>query len=183
MVPPILVKLYTYQLLRSIAYIHAKGICHRDIKPQNIFITNQDGRRVYKIGDFNVSKILDPAKTTVSNLHTSIQGTDGYFSPELQESWNRFKNNAGPRKILFNPSKSDVYSLGLLFLQMATFQSVGNLNTSEKQLDLNSMIDRLDYSAVFKDLVSAMLQYNVESRPTFSRLKYMLPGNITASIS
>ena len=38
MVPDLLVKLYSYQLLRSIAYIHAKGICHRDIKPQNILV-------------------------------------------------------------------------------------------------------------------------------------------------
>ena len=33
MVPPILIKLYTYQMLRSLAYIHAFEICHRDIKP------------------------------------------------------------------------------------------------------------------------------------------------------
>ena len=33
MVPNIVVKLYSYQLMRSIAYIHAKNICHRDIKP------------------------------------------------------------------------------------------------------------------------------------------------------
>jgi serine/threonine protein kinase len=35
-VMPILeVKLYIYQLFRSLAYIHSQGICHRDIKPQN----------------------------------------------------------------------------------------------------------------------------------------------------
>ena len=32
-VPVILVKLYAYQLLRAVAYIHSMGICHRDIKP------------------------------------------------------------------------------------------------------------------------------------------------------
>lgn len=32
--PLILVKIYTFQLLRSLAYIHSQGVCHRDIKPQ-----------------------------------------------------------------------------------------------------------------------------------------------------
>lgn len=34
--PMLNIKLYIYQLFRSVAYIHSLGICHRDIKPQNL---------------------------------------------------------------------------------------------------------------------------------------------------
>lgn len=54
MVPNLLVKLYSYQLLRSIAYIHAKGICHRDIKPQNILVDTQT--HILKLCDFGSAK-------------------------------------------------------------------------------------------------------------------------------
>jgi glycogen synthase kinase 3 beta len=36
--PMILVKVYMYQVIRSLAYTHSLGICHRDIKPQNILL-------------------------------------------------------------------------------------------------------------------------------------------------
>lgn len=54
MVPNLLVKIYSYQLLRSIAYIHAKGICHRDIKPQNILVDTNS--HVLKLCDFGSAK-------------------------------------------------------------------------------------------------------------------------------
>lgn len=54
MVPPILVKLYSYQLMRSIAYIHAIGICHRDIKPQNVLVDSTS--HILKLCDFGSAK-------------------------------------------------------------------------------------------------------------------------------
>jgi len=36
--PLLFVKLYLYQLSRALAHIHALGICHRDIKPQNLLV-------------------------------------------------------------------------------------------------------------------------------------------------
>jgi glycogen synthase kinase 3 beta len=41
--PLIAVKLYVYQLARSLAYLHARGICHRDIKPQNLLVRATGG--------------------------------------------------------------------------------------------------------------------------------------------
>ena len=43
--PVLLVKLYLYQLARALAHIHALGICHRDIKPQNLLLDPQVGER------------------------------------------------------------------------------------------------------------------------------------------
>lgn len=43
-------QLYMYQLFRSLAYIHANGVCHRDIKPQNLLLNPETG--VLKLCDF-----------------------------------------------------------------------------------------------------------------------------------
>lgn len=76
MVPPILVKLYAFQLMRSIAYIHAMGICHRDIKPQNILVDPES--HVLKLCDFGSAKQLVKGEPNVSYICSRY-----YRAPEL----------------------------------------------------------------------------------------------------
>jgi len=74
---PILeVKLYIYQLFRSLAYIHSQGICHRDIKPQNLLLDPSSG--VLKLCDFGSAKILVENEPNVSYICSRY-----YRAPEL----------------------------------------------------------------------------------------------------
>ncbi|WFD29624.1 hypothetical protein MSPP1_000634 [Malassezia sp. CBS 17886] len=74
--PILLVKLYMYQILRSLAYIHSLGICHRDIKPQNLLLDPRTG--VLKLCDFGSAKILVPGEPNVSYICSRY-----YRAPEL----------------------------------------------------------------------------------------------------
>ncbi|THY32997.1 serine/threonine protein kinase [Aureobasidium pullulans] len=74
---PILeVKLYIYQLFRSLAYIHSQGICHRDIKPQNLLLDPNSG--ILKLCDFGSAKILIENEPNVSYICSRY-----YRAPEL----------------------------------------------------------------------------------------------------
>jgi nuclear cap-binding protein subunit 1 len=74
--PMLEVKLYIYQLFRSLAYIHSRGICHRDIKPQNLLLDPNTG--VLKLCDFGSAKILIENEPNVSYICSRY-----YRAPEL----------------------------------------------------------------------------------------------------
>ena len=63
-IPPIFIKLYTYQLLRGLAYVHSLGICH-SIKPENLLVDQESG--VLKLCDFGCAKYLVPGESNVSS--------------------------------------------------------------------------------------------------------------------
>uniref|UniRef100_A0A8C2KYY7 Glycogen synthase kinase-3 beta n=1 Tax=Cyprinus carpio TaxID=7962 RepID=A0A8C2KYY7_CYPCA len=70
------VTLYMYQLFRSLAYIHSFGICHRDIKPQNLLLDPDTA--VLKLCDFGSAKQLVRGEPNVSYICSRY-----YRAPEL----------------------------------------------------------------------------------------------------
>jgi glycogen synthase kinase 3 beta len=63
-------------MLRSLAYIHSLGICHRDIKPQNLLINPETHE--LKLCDFGSAKILIKGEPNVSYICSRY-----YRAPEL----------------------------------------------------------------------------------------------------
>ena len=74
--PTLLVKLYAYQALRALAHLHACGICHRDVKPQNLLVDT--GSHVLKLCDFGSAKALVAGEPNISYICSRY-----YRAPEL----------------------------------------------------------------------------------------------------
>ncbi|XP_050085481.1 mitogen-activated protein kinase kinase kinase 1 isoform X1 [Anopheles aquasalis] len=75
-IPINFIRLYMYQLFRSLAYIHSLGICHRDIKPQNLLLDPETA--VLKLCDFGSAKQLLDGEPNVSYICSRY-----YRAPEL----------------------------------------------------------------------------------------------------
>ena len=74
--PMILVKLYMYQCCRALAYCHALGVCHRDIKPQNLLLDPE--AHIVKLCDFGSAKVLVRGESNVAYICSRY-----YRAPEL----------------------------------------------------------------------------------------------------
>ncbi len=101
---------YARQITAGLAVAHAKGITHRDIKPDNLFLT-KDGR--IKILDFGLAKQTSPQSSsdktaTVTSTQTGVvMGTAAYMSPE------QARGQAVDHR-------SDVFSFGCVLYEMLT---------------------------------------------------------------
>ena len=94
---------FSKQLCAALEAAHHEGVVHRDLKPQNILIDQND--QLY-ISDFGLAKSLEPDMTAMTHAG-QVLGTPRYMSPEQVEA----------KEI---DQRSDLYSLGMIFFEMFT---------------------------------------------------------------
>src|ERR671914_625821 len=99
--PPRKATLVASHIAEGLGFAHERGVIHRDVKPQNVLLTEAGDA---KVADFGIAQAASATTTSRSNL---ILGTAGYMSPEQAKG-----GRVGPA--------SDLYSLGVVLYEMLT---------------------------------------------------------------
>ncbi|KAB2011412.1 hypothetical protein ES319_D09G018200v1 [Gossypium barbadense] len=152
------------EIANALFYLHSAAsapIYHRDIKSSNILL---DGKYRAKVSDFGTSRSVALEQT---HLTTRVQGTFGYMDPEYFRS-SQFTE------------KSDVFSFGVVLIELLTGQKPISAEQSEPVRSLNSLFNILD-PMVVKDgpeqeiivvalLAKRCLNLNGKRRPTMKQV-------------
>ena len=96
------------QALEGLAYAHARGYVHRDLKPQNILLTRVDGRARALIADFGLAKCLDLAGLSGFTATGQFGGTLPFMPREQLTNYK------------YVATTSDVWSMGATLYYMLT---------------------------------------------------------------
>ncbi|XP_036157597.1 mitogen-activated protein kinase 6 isoform X2 [Myotis myotis] len=121
-------RLFMYQLLRGLKYIHSANVLHRDLKPANLFINTED--LVLKIGDFGLARIMDPHYSHKGHLSEGLV-TKWYRSPRLLLSPNNYTKAI------------DMWAAGCIFAEMLTGKTLFAALDFLEQILTFSPMDRL----------------------------------------
>ena len=144
-----IIKKIIKSLLRSIFYIHSRGIMHRDLKPENIVFSSNDMAYETKIIDFGLATLIKEPEFLYKRC-----GTPGFVAPEIIKLKNDQKYD----------EKCDIFSIGVIFyilligklpFKSSNYKKVLRLNKDcNVDFDLNEFED---YSIEAVDLLKKML--------------------------
>jgi eukaryotic-like serine/threonine-protein kinase len=95
------------QILRGLEHAHSHGVVHRDLKPDNIFVTrDHEDREVLKLVDFGIAKLVDDRGDGLTTRVGAVVGTPAYMSPEQALGADV-------------DARADLYSLGIIGYELA----------------------------------------------------------------
>jgi serine/threonine-protein kinase len=107
------------QLCDALAAVHTAGIVHRDVKPENTFLAQVDGKDFVKLLDFGIARLPDP--TSPDPLQEGLVGTPQYMAPE-QVSASAIDHRA------------DIYGFGSLLYELLTGRTPFRANDMQELL-------------------------------------------------
>ena len=136
----ILIKFFN-TLVSGFCFLQLMGICHRDLKPQNLLL--DETKENLTVIDFGASKnvISQTIHASQTKVNVTVIGTKSYCSPEILEAFQRdlavsqnspIDTTGDMMKIKINPFKSDAFSFGLLVFELMTLEKLKNNSNQEK---------------------------------------------------
>jgi serine/threonine protein kinase len=146
--PPVVIRLGA-QLASTLAYVHSRGVLHRDVKPSNVLLGERG--KPY-LTDFGLARLIGAGGITRSG---EMVGTAAYLSPEQVRG-----DHVGP--------VADVYSLGLVLLECVTGKIEYRGTEMESALARLSRQPRIPAEVPQRlgDIIAAMTARTPLSRPT-----------------
>ena len=131
------------KITEALSVAHSQGITHRDLKPANILLHEEFEP---KLTDFGLAKLLDDQSLSGLTSANLAVGTPRYMSPE---QWDQPDNT---------DARSDIYSLGVIFYELAT----GKIPAGK--FEMPSALTNRRFTSGFDELLSKALEHNPKNR-------------------